>query len=135
MDFFSSSLEITTRYAETDQMGFVHHGNYTHYFELGRIDWLKKLGFSYKKMEEEGVWLPVVHLDIHYKKSLSFDQTFVLKTSLHDWPSYTIVFDYQIEDLSGSVLVVAQTKLVFLDAHSKKPTRCPADLMTAIKKH
>ena len=52
MDFFSSSLEITTRYAETDQMGFVHHGNYTHYFELGRIDWLKKLGFSYKKIRE-----------------------------------------------------------------------------------
>lgn len=49
-----SEVEIRVRYGETDQMGVVYHGNYAQYFEIGRIEWLRDYGVSYKKMEEEG---------------------------------------------------------------------------------
>ena len=63
-------IEILVRYSETDQMSFVYHGNYVKYFEIGRITWLKKLGISYKKMEEEGILLPVIELSINFKNQI-----------------------------------------------------------------
>lgn len=62
-------IQIRVRYGETDQMGVVHHGNYALYLEMGRIEWLRKLGVSYKDMEKNGVMLPVVSLTINYKKT------------------------------------------------------------------
>ena len=59
---------LRTRYAETDQMGVVYYGNYPQYLELGRVEWLRSIGFTYKAMEEEGVMMPVVSLQIQYKK-------------------------------------------------------------------
>ena len=56
--------QLTTRYAETDQMGFVYYGNYATYFEIGRVEALRSLGLSYKTMEEEGCLLPVVDFHI-----------------------------------------------------------------------
>ena len=64
---------VKVRYAETDQMGVVHHGNYAQYFEMGRIEWLRKLGVSYKKMEETGIMLPVINLNINYLKPAKYD--------------------------------------------------------------
>ena len=55
-------FQVRVRYAETDQMGVVYHGNYAQYFEMGRVEWLRNLGVSYKWMEENGVMLPVVSL-------------------------------------------------------------------------
>jgi acyl-CoA thioester hydrolase len=49
-------------------MGVVYHGNYAQYFEMGRVEWLRNLGISYKWMEESGIMLPVVSLNINYKK-------------------------------------------------------------------
>ena len=62
-------IQIRVRYGETDQMGVVYHGNYALYLEMGRIECLRKLGISYKSMEENGIMLPVVSLNINYKKS------------------------------------------------------------------
>ena len=52
-------LKLKTRYAETDQMGVIHHGSYATYFELARIEWLRSLGLSYAKLEKQGILLPV----------------------------------------------------------------------------
>jgi acyl-CoA thioester hydrolase len=57
-----NNTQIKVRYAETDQMGVVHHANYALYLELARIEWLSMLGFSYAEMEKQGVILPVVSL-------------------------------------------------------------------------
>ena len=72
MKYFDISVRV--RYAETDQMGVVYHGNYAPYFELARIEWLSMLGFSYAEMEKQGVILPVVSLLVNYKRTLYFDQ-------------------------------------------------------------
>ncbi len=61
-------ISIRVRYAETDQMGVVYHGNYAQYFEMGRVEWLRNKGISYKELEKSGVMLPVVSLSMNYKK-------------------------------------------------------------------
>lgn len=55
----SHIINVRIRYAETDQMGVVYHGNYAQFLEMGRVEWLRNLGVSYKSMEETGVMLPV----------------------------------------------------------------------------
>lgn len=123
MDY--SYIDIKVRYGETDQMGVVHHGNYVQYLEVGRIEWLNNLGISYKKMEEEGVMLPVISLNINYKKSAYFDDVITIKTKLVKLPTVRIEFDYEIYNQNNELLVVANTVLAFINMATKKPVRCP----------
>ena len=61
------SSKVRVRYAETDQMGVVHHGNYAQYLELARIEWMEQFGVSYKGMEENGVMLPIYEMNFKFK--------------------------------------------------------------------
>jgi|TARA_B110000503_G_scaffold54194_1_gene87049 acyl-CoA thioester hydrolase len=126
-------IEILVRYSETDQMSFVYHGNYVKYFEIGRITWLKKLGISYKKMEEEGILLPVIELSINFKQPALFDDKLILKTKLKRTPSYMIEFDFEIKR-DGQVITLGYVKLVFLNSKTNKPMRCPENILKAIGK-
>ena len=88
---------LRTRYAETDQMGVVYYGNYPQYLELGRVEWLRSIGFTYKAMEEEGVMMPVVSLQIQYKKPALYDELITIRTKLKELPSTKkLSFDYEI---------------------------------------
>ena len=126
-------IEFYVRYSETDQMSFVYHGNYVKYFEMGRIAWLNKLGFSYKKMEEDGILLPVIDLKINFKKSALFDDKLTLITTLISIPSYMIEFEYKIKR-EGSLISSGYTKLIFLNSKTNKPMRCPDQIINALKK-
>tara|TARA_B100001093_G_scaffold515905_1_gene593377 strand:- start:31924 stop:32280 length:357 start_codon:yes stop_codon:yes gene_type:complete len=113
-------------------MSFVYHGNYVKYFEMGRISWLKKLGFSYKKMENEGILLPVIDLKINFKKPALFDDNLYLTTKLIRLPSYMIEFEYEI--LKNKELITnGYTKLIFLCAEKNKPMRCPQKILEKLK--
>lgn len=125
-------IQIRVRYGETDQMGVVYHGNYALYLEMGRIEWLRKLGISYKKMEEEGVMLPVVSLNVNYKKPAGYDELINVKTQLKCMPSVKIEFDYEITNINGEILTTASTILVFIDAQTKKPIKAPKYILDAI---
>ena len=126
-------IEFFVRYSETDQMSFVYHGNYVKYFEMGRIAWLNKLGFSYKKMEDDGILLPVIDLNINFKKSALFDDKLLLKTKLIRIPSYMIEFEYKIIR-DGNMITSGYTKLIFLNSKTHKPMRCPDQIINAVKK-
>ena len=69
-----NSHSFRVRYAETDQMGIVYYGNNARYFEIGRTEWLRKLGFSYSWMEGKGILLPVINLQVNFLKSAYYDQ-------------------------------------------------------------
>ena len=125
-------IEFFVRYSETDQMSFVYHGNYVKYFEMGRIAWLNKLGFSYKKMEEDGVLLPVIDIKINFKKSALFDDKLILKTKLVREPSYMIEFEYKIIK-NDDLITSGYTKLIFLNSKTNRPMRCPNSIIEAIK--
>ena len=124
---------IKVRYAETDQMGVVYHGNYAQYLELGRLEWLSALGISYKEMEANDVMLPVVLLNINYKKPACYDDILTVSTTLVKLPTASIEFDYEIRNSSGELLTTANTKLVFVNKKSNFPMRCPQYILDKLQ--
>ncbi len=123
MDLNSYSFRV--RYAETDQMGVVYHGNYAQYLEMGRVEWLRALGVTYKSMEDNGVMLPVISLHIDYKKSALYDDLITVETRLKNRPMVKIEFDYKIYNESKELLATAHTVLAFMDKKTNKPMKCP----------
>jgi len=94
MNFNEFSFRV--RYGETDQMGVVYHGNYAQYMEMGRVEWLRSMGISYKNMEENGIMLPVISLHVDYKKPAVYDDLITVRTILKKMPSVKIEFDFEI---------------------------------------
>lgn len=130
-DFNSISLRI--RYSETDQMGVVYHGNYAQYLEMGRVEWLRSLGVSYKSLEESGVMLPVISMNLQFKKSATYDDLITVRTKLVRTPGVKIEFDYEIVNEAGDLLVTANTVLAFMDMERKRPMRCPDHILKRIE--
>ena len=125
----SHFTNVKVRYAETDQMGVVYHGNYAQYLEIARIDWLQALGISYRKMEEEGVMLPVFELKLKFRQSAKFDDDLIIETTLKEKPGVRIAFKYRIFNQHEELLTEAETTLVFMDIARHKPIKCPQYLL------
>ncbi|MET6990337.1 acyl-CoA thioesterase [Sediminicola arcticus] len=128
-----NQISFRVRYGETDQMGVVYHGNYAQYLEMGRVEWLRSLGFSYKKMEEDGVMLPVISLQLNFKKSAVYDDLITVVTILKKRPSVKIEFDYKIYNEADEILVEAHTVLAFINKVTKRPMKCPEAILEKIK--
>jgi len=129
---FSHKLQIRVRYGETDQMGYVYYGNYAQYFEMGRVEWLRSLGTSYKRMEDSGIMLPVLNLNIDYKKPAKYDDLLTLKTTLLKKPSVRIEFGFEIYNEGQELLTKGYTSLVFIDMKRNKPTKAPDYIMERV---
>ncbi|MEO1012863.1 MAG: thioesterase family protein [Bacteroidota bacterium] len=130
MGFHEISFRV--RYGETDQMGVVYHGNYPQYLELGRVQWLRSLGISYKALEEGGIILPVVSLQISYMKSIFYDDLITVRTMLRKAPLVKIELDYEIYRESHEILAKATTVLAFMEKRTKKPIKCPEFILEKI---
>ncbi|MHA3786616.1 acyl-CoA thioesterase [Flavobacterium hauense] len=122
-------FRVRVRYAETDQMGVVYHGNYAQYFEMGRVEWLRNLGVSYRSMEESGIMLPVVSLTMNYKKPARYDDLLTVRTIFKEQKSVKIEFDYEILNEGGELLTTGNSMLVFVDMKTGRPT-APPDYIT-----
>ena len=118
-------FNVRVRYSETDQMGVVYHGNYAQYFEMGRVEWLRNMGVSYKWMEENGVMLPVVSLTMNYKKPARYDDLITVKTIFKSQTSVKIEFDYEIYNENKELLTIAHSVLVFVDMKTGRPMLPP----------
>lgn len=117
------------RYAETDQMQFVHHSNYLKYFEMARLEWLSSLGISYAAMEKNGILMPVVSAELNFKKPLFFGDEFSVRVGLKKPPMATLEFNYQIVNQSDEEICTGGTVLAFLSAEKNRPMRCPKFLL------
>lgn len=122
-------FRVRVRYAETDQMGVVYHGNYAQYFEMGRVEWLRNLGVSYRSMEESGIMLPVVSLTMNYKKPARYDDLLTVRTIFKEQTSVKIEFDYEILNEGGELLTTGNSILVFVNMKTGRPTS-PPDYIT-----
>jgi len=118
-------IKIRVRYSETDQMGVVYHGNYAQYFEMGRVEWLRNMGISYKWMEDNGIMLPVVSLTMNYKKPARYDDLLTIKTTMLKLSSVKIEFDYEITNENNELLTTGYSVLVFVDMKTGRPTAPP----------
>lgn len=120
------------RYSETDQMGYAHHGNYAQYFEIGRLELLHELGISYKKMEDEGLILPVYSIHTRFIQPARFDDTVRLRTLLKEIPGARITFEYEIYNSENKKISTGETVLVFVDTKKNRPIKIPKDLLLKI---
>ena len=124
--------KLTTRYAETDQMGVIHHGTYATYFELARIEWLRSLGLSYSKLESQGILLPVLSLSTEFKNPLFFEEQIQIEICLDSDPTSIIDFSYQIYNQYKVLCTTAKTRLAFVNAETRKIIRCPDVFLNAL---
>ena len=114
---------IRPRYEETDQMGVVYHGNYYRYFEVGRCEYLRALGYSYRGLEEAGISLPVVESRCRYRVPILYDQEIIIRTRIETFQGVKIAFDYQLLDQeTGQLLAEGQTTHAFV-GKDMKPLR------------
>lgn len=122
----NSIISIRVRYGETDQMGVVYHGNYATYCEIARVEFFRELGIPYKKMEEQGIMLPVTELNLKFHQPAYYDELLTIKTTLREVPrGVRITFDYEIYNESEILLTTGFSILAFIDAKTRKPMRCP----------
>ena len=118
-------IQVRVRYSETDQMGVVYHGNYIPYFEIGRVEWLRNKGISYKIMEESGVALPIVSMNINYKKPARYDELLTISTTFKSQTSVKVEFECEIHNEKNELLTTAHFILVFVDLLTGKPIQPP----------
>lgn len=130
-----NETKIRVRYGETDQMGVVYHANYAVYFEVGRTEWLRQFGITYKSMEAEGIMLPVISININYKNSARYDDEVKVKTKLKKMPTASIEFDYELYNEDDSLLATGNTILAFIDKNKNRPTRCPKYLLDKLQNY
>lgn len=126
-------IQTRVRYGETDQMGVVYHGNYAQFFEMGRVEWLRSMGISYKFMEENGIMLPVVSLTMNYKKPARYDDLLTIKTIFKKLSSVKIEFDYEIMNESNELLTTGNSILVFVDMKTGRPVMPPQYILDLFK--
>lgn len=126
-------INVRVRYAETDQMGVVYHGNYAQYFEMGRVEWLRNLGLSYAFMEKNGIMLPVVSLTLIYKKPARYDDLLTVRTIFKKQESVRIEFDYEIYNEAGELLTTGYSMLVFVDMKTGRPVTPPDYVLEKIQ--
>ncbi len=126
-------IKIRVRYSETDQMGVVYHGNYAQYFEMGRVEWLRNMGISYRWMEDNGIMLPVVSLTMNYKKPARYDDLLTIKTKMLKLSSVKIEFDYEITNENNELLTTGYSVLVFVDMKTGRPTAPPKYILDLLE--
>jgi len=120
-----TETKIRVRYGETDQMGFVYYGNYPEYYEVGRTEALRQLGTSYKQLEDEGILMPVIKMNVRYIKPGRYDDLLTIKTIVKEVPRTRMEFVYEIYNESGELINVGETTLIFLSKERNKPVACP----------
>ena len=130
---YTHKTKLRVRYGETDQMKYVYYGIYAQYFEVGRVELLRSLGLSYKKLEEMGYKLPVVNFNIDYKKPAYYDDELIIETTVIKIYKVKIVFRYKTYNTSNELLNTAETTLVFVDSKMGKPCVVPKLLSDKFK--
>ena len=114
---YISKTKITVRYAETDQMGIVHHSNYLIWFEAGRTDFIKGSKISYSEMEEEGILIPLAESNCKYIVGAKYEDELIIKTWVKELTPVKVEFNYSVirendqkEIAKGSTLHVFVSK-------------------------
>lgn len=121
MSTHSVETEIRVRYAETDQMAIAYYAHYLVWFEVGRTEWCRCVGFTYREMEqEEGVYLRVADVHCRYKAPARYDDVLILKTRVKQFNRRLIVFGYELmRQGTGELLATGETTHTFSDSKGR----------------
>jgi len=126
---YESTTQIRVRYAETDQMNVVYHGNYAQFFEVGRAEWIRGLGYTYKDMEKMGVIMPIVEWHAKFLRPAHYDDLLTVKTILKELPAdHRIEFHQEVYNEQEKLLTIGKAVLYFIDATTKEKRSMPEHL-------
>ncbi|HRO44162.1 MAG TPA: thioesterase family protein [Flavipsychrobacter sp.] len=131
---YSSETKIRVRYGETDQMGYLYYGYYALYYESGRAEAIRALGYTYRQLEEMGIMMPVVALNAQYFRPALYDDLITVRTILKELPKGSkIQFHSELYNEEGQLLNKGVTTLVFYDPKEKQKVSMPPQLMDRLK--
>ncbi|AIQ12185.1 acyl-CoA thioesterase [Paenibacillus durus] len=102
------AASLRVRYQESDQMGVVYHSNYLNWFEIGRTEMLRELGFSYLELENRGMLLPVTSAELQFKRSAKYDDTIAVYARMSSFTPLRLTFEYEVRRVSGPELTGAR---------------------------
>lgn len=127
--------EIRVRYGETDKMGVVYYGTYPLYLEVARTDLMRKHGIVYRNLEENGIQMPVVHLECTYIKPAYYDDVIKIHTIVKEIIGSRIIFEYELYNKDNQLLNKASTTLIFVNSVNGKPCRPPLEILDKFKEN
>lgn len=115
-----NDARVRVRYQETDQMGVVYHGNYYTWFEVGRAEFFRSLGYTYKKLEQEGIIMPVIESQCFYRDPAKYDDELRIRTRIKKLKGVRLEFAYQIiKSVDEEILAEGKTVHAFVDRQLK----------------
>ena len=131
---YVTETQVRVRYAETDQMDIVYHGNYTQYFEVGRAESIRQLGYTYKDMEALGIIMPIVEIHLKFVRPAHYDDLLTIKTTLKELPTdHRIEFHQEVFNENKKLLTVGRVVLYFVTANGMQKTTMPVLLYDKLK--
>ncbi len=120
-----TETKIRVYYQDTDKMGVVYYGNYARYYEIGRTEMIREMGFTYKQLEEYKVLLPARSLKINYFKSAYYDDLLTVRTIVETIPKVKFPIKTEIYNEKGELINSGETVLAFYSAITNKPVAAP----------
>jgi acyl-CoA thioester hydrolase len=127
-----ASCRVRVRYAETDQMGVVYYANYLVWFEVGRTDLLRQLGWSYREMEAEGYWLPVLEAHCQYHRPARYDDEIEIRTTGRLITAVRLAFEYEAVRTSDAAMTASGRTLHAALNRAGRPCRLPDRVRTLL---
>jgi acyl-CoA thioester hydrolase len=126
---FITETSIRIHYALTDQMGVVYYGHYAQFYEIGRTEAIRQIGYTYKEIEAMGIIMPVVDIHSRFLRPAKYDDLITVKTTLREMPiNSRIVFYAEIFNQQDELLNTGEVTLFFIDAKTMKRCEMPAEL-------
>lgn len=126
---FESTTQVRVRYAETDQMNVVYHGNYAAYFEIARTEAIRAFGITYKEIEDMGVAMPIVDLQIRYLRPAHYDDLLTIKTTVQSLSfDHRIEFHHEVYNENNKLLTQGRVVLYFVNITTHQKCNMPEAL-------
>ena len=133
---FTTETSIRIHYALTDQMGIVYHGHYAQFYEIGRTEAIRSLGYTYRDIEALGIIMPVVDIHSKFLRPAKYDDLITVKTTLKEMPvHHKIVFHSEIYNQLNQLLNVGDVTLYFMEAKTMRRCEMPDKLKEELLKY
>lgn len=125
--------KIRPRYDEVDQMGYVYHANYVNYCHQARTELLRQFGINDKVLEDNNIMLPVIEMNLKYRKPTGYDEELTVRTKIKELPKVRFKFEFVFENEKGEQTCTATSIVVFVDSKTRKPHVVPDMIIDALK--
>ena len=133
---YTTETKIRIHYALTDQMGVVYHGHYAQFYEIGRGEAIREIGFTYKDIEALGIIMPVIDIHSRFLRPAKYDDLITVRTTLKELPiHHKIVFHSEIFNEQGELINIGDVTLYFMEVNEMKKSQMPTALRVKLEKY